>query len=1283
MKKLNRLLSFALALMLCVSVVPLPVHAADGGPKHDDFYGEHKISTDFDKSQYQTWYTAIMKSSAASYMITAQPHDALILEDETTIVKDNLSANYDKGVIDLPRLQAGYYYKVNGINGNPSNNDNGFSVERTLYPTLSWTSEVTANTKLSLQICDQTSNSAVKTFNLTFTGGNFEGIQTSSFKDISDGLLARILDNSSQKYDGTVNCYPSLLHQCTVVTSDYIVGYKDTIGQNNKSIFDGYRTKVMDNASPGEAVDLNTAHNFAAYSNEATTFNVKTAAWPYIQGSNSGRPEVFAIFTNNDSSMYYNSNTGVVSSLNSFSGTSYKTYRGVYAICYSSKFDLYTVANSVFSGSIDSLGSQNAVNVANGADFNVEEQFGKFNYKPWAEHNKSKGINLDNYPVVKYTSTDGADINVYETALAFNGINGSVGKISFKAPVKHYTITTWYRRPDTSGWNKSDEIEVELAGQAPTLSAPKDVIQYYTFDQWYTDESCTIPANLATIHNNAKEDDTVNLYGKYNYTGGTYNVTFYNDVTGTSDTQTFETRNKPVLPETPIRAGYLFRNWVIVPTTASTSGTVYSPDTFNPTQNQTYLFKTFWDVQGVITGVTTTQNNYYVGDTIDKSKVVVTVQTDNNGTTRTLNTDEFTISPDVMPGTGRQQFVVTYTATGATDTLMLTGDAVTPVSLTARYTGSSLSVGSAINRSNVTCVVNYNNGTTENVTNFTLAPTTIANAGSNTVRVIYGNLSTTITVTGNQANTGGGGSSTVVGGGGGSSSGGTTTRPGTSGGTTSTTNKGTGQNRLQSLSASYTGSQLHVGDVLRANDIQVTATYADGSNTVLSSTAFQFSPSFIRNSGSNTIAVTYGGLSTTFTVNAELQSVDPSSTSSTTGGTSSLTATSLDDQSSSTNGGQTVTGTNTAGDSVTGTLVDGTNPNGTVSSTLGNRLTGAGVPSSNKGTSIAYLSGNNILQTKLYGSAPVEANTVDIMSKINEAGASATSVDVQLHNGAAGNEITKEMLDVVKDKELVLNVHMMSPEDQSELGQWTVMGDSLGEDYTTFDPNITFEVTDKNAEVLTYMAVKDGEYPENTQLVVHPALNTYSSGELVRLYSCDFNKENSHLENSFTWDDVDNSLSLDIANSKRYALSNALAAYEDGSNLTENNSLPSEADDEVDDTDESVTTAADEEFDWDDDTGEEEPFDWGDESVESESEAKSFPWIPVVGVAGAVLAAGGIVICLKVLRRKPQSMVGLEEGEYEDDVIGEDEDDEFEDDEPDGSDESPDDEIDNEEEESN
>lgn len=148
---------------------------------------------------------------------------------------------------------------------------------------------------------------------------------------------------------------------------------------------------------------------------------------------------------------------------------------------------------------------------------------------------------------------------------------------------------------------------------------------------------------------------------------------------------------------------------------------------------------------------------------------------------------------------------------------------VTLSSISATYSGGSVLVGTSVdNLTGIVVTASYSDGSTVTLTDYTLSGT-IAE-GSNTVTITYESMTTTITVIGYTEEE---------------------------------------EVTLSSISATYSGGDVIVGTALTSlTGITVTGTYSDGSTSAI--TGYTLSGEILE--GSNTITVTYNGLTTTITV---------------------------------------------------------------------------------------------------------------------------------------------------------------------------------------------------------------------------------------------------------------------------------------------------------------------------------------------------------------------------------------------------------------------------------
>ena len=142
-----------------------------------------------------------------------------------------------------------------------------------------------------------------------------------------------------------------------------------------------------------------------------------------------------------------------------------------------------------------------------------------------------------------------------------------------------------------------------------------------------------------------------------------------------------------------------------------------------------------------------TSKTYYVGDTVDTSKLVGKAQY-NNGTTKDLANSDFTFSAIDNTTAGEKTLTVTYS--GISKTIDFTFNAVAPTSLT-HASGSIPNVvyGDQPDTSAIKAILKYNNGKTEELNTTQLAFTEIDTSvpGSQSLKVSYGNYSFNVAYT--------------------------------------------------------------------------------------------------------------------------------------------------------------------------------------------------------------------------------------------------------------------------------------------------------------------------------------------------------------------------------------------------------------------------------------------------------------------------------------------------------------------------------------------------------
>ena len=266
-----------------------------------------------------------------------------------------------------------------------------------------------------------------------------------------------------------------------------------------------------------------------------------------------------------------------------------------------------------------------------------------------------------------------------------------------------------------------------------------------------------------------------------------------------------------------------------------TSGFTCSPTTLNTVGTQTITvsyggkFTTFTvkveDVTVSSISVKTKPNKvtYYKGDTLNTAGLSLTVQ-NSNGSTSTV-TSGFTCSPTKLSTTGTQTITVTYGGKTTTFTVTVNPLSVKSISVKTKPSKVNYSVGDTLNTAGLVLNVTYSNGTTGTVSSgFTCSPASLTKAGTQTITVTYGGKTTTFTV--NVA------ALTV---------------------------------QSVSIKTKPNKTTYYVGDTLDNTGLTLTVKYTDGSTKTISS-GYTCSITTLNVQGTQTVSITYGGKSATFTV---------------------------------------------------------------------------------------------------------------------------------------------------------------------------------------------------------------------------------------------------------------------------------------------------------------------------------------------------------------------------------------------------------------------------------
>lgn len=224
------------------------------------------------------------------------------------------------------------------------------------------------------------------------------------------------------------------------------------------------------------------------------------------------------------------------------------------------------------------------------------------------------------------------------------------------------------------------------------------------------------------------------------------------------------------------------------------------------------------EIEVTLTSISVTYNggDVAVGTNVTGLTGVTVKAHYSNGSNVTIT--NYTLNGTINEGVN----TITVSYEGKTTTFNVTG--IVPKTLeniSATYSGGNVVKGADINnlKSSLIVTAHYTDGSTENVTNYTLNGT--INEGNNIITVTYEGKTATFNVTGYVVS-------------------------------------------LSSISATYSGSDVETGtnvDTLKSN-LVVKATYSDNTTA----TVTNYTLSGVINEGNNVITVTYEGKTTTFTV---------------------------------------------------------------------------------------------------------------------------------------------------------------------------------------------------------------------------------------------------------------------------------------------------------------------------------------------------------------------------------------------------------------------------------
>lgn len=736
-------------------------------------------------------YAGVMSSTYASYFIKSQPNNAIVLADDTVLQDTDIYTSY--GYWFLPRLNYQYYYLL-------ETND-----YFTLNPQLNAIHiirEVDETNVVKLSICSTATNRSLADIS----------IHTDSDYTLNQSVESPKTSANIKTYTCKSTYYnPAIVFVGGFVTPDYIGIPADNLGTDtivNATLYwDG--TKV-DEVNPNGIVDLAQYDStletikltFDGRDSVQNTMCMSKLATYYLQSDDTDILPLFACTETNDGFSYQPLNPGDTSSKISFSFICNKALLVL-------EFD---------SGA--SLSYKNTYKASPGNSIDLAGDASAYVSQIDGDPNVPTGTTYSNGTLYVNSGFTG---DITTVGKSFAGFTVSkLSKVTSEWPANSYKIVF----AESSDYSLSPLMAT--CGQ--TVSMPTPVKENYLFMGWFTDKQCQTAFNAPSY----AAGETVTVYPKWEYSGGYYSVRFYDGYNNKTDTKSFKVSEQPALPTNPTYTGYTFKYWTIVNSLSDTSGKTYDPSTFTPKADGTYIFKAVYAVTGVIKEVVNSQSSYYVGQSIDKNKLTVVAIVDDNGNTRNLNADEYELSPSTVTSEGTTTVTVKYTATGATATFKVSGSKDPLALLTVKYSGGDLVKGTAIPTSQITVYGSYGSGKTEQLTGWTISPTTITKIGTNNIKVTYAHLSANLIINGTES-------------------------------TASSTDK----KEVSSIIATYIGPTLIVGDKIVPANIKVTATYKDGTVARLESTAFSYTPNIVRAAGANTVMVNYDGYSAICTIEAQ------------------------------------------------------------------------------------------------------------------------------------------------------------------------------------------------------------------------------------------------------------------------------------------------------------------------------------------------------------------------------------------------------------------------------
>ena len=335
------------------------------------------------------------------------------------------------------------------------------------------------------------------------------------------------------------------------------------------------------------------------------------------------------------------------------------------------------------------------------------------------------------------------------------------------------------------------------------------------------------------------------------------------------------------------------------------------------TESDTSSEQTDVVISGISVHYSPSKTNYYVGDTLDTSGLVLKLTYSDNSVEHI--TSGFTCNPTTFSSSGPTVVTVSYGGKSTIFYVSVKDAILSSIFVKDSPTKTSYQIGEMLNTSGLKLNAKYSDGSTKTISSgFTCIPTSWTSGGTKTIIVSYGGKTTSFKISvenkeivlnsitiktlptktsyyaGEALNTSGltlnakysdGSTKTITSGFTCSptsfTSVGTKTITVTYSGKTATFNVTVSEKPVTLSSIAVltkpTKTSYYVGEMLDTNGLMLVAYYSDGSTKIISS-GFSCNPIGLASAGTKTITVTYGGKTTMFSVSVEPEPVLASGT---------------------------------------------------------------------------------------------------------------------------------------------------------------------------------------------------------------------------------------------------------------------------------------------------------------------------------------------------------------------------------------------------------------------